>query len=139
MDMVVGLTLYLLKQGYRPGDITVLTPYLKQLANIRVGIIYISIYSIHYVCLQNRHSYAPTAYGLTFFVAAFNMGQKAALSKTVLTFADEEDEAALDALQDLEAQQAAQPQSEQKKGREEEKGLTQASARDRVRTATIDK
>jgi hypothetical protein len=37
MDMVVGLTLYLLKQGYRPGDITVLTPYLKQLANIRVG------------------------------------------------------------------------------------------------------
>lgn len=35
--MVVGLTLYLLKQGYRPGDITVLTPYLKQLANIRVG------------------------------------------------------------------------------------------------------
>jgi hypothetical protein len=66
--------------------------------------------------------------------------EKAALSKTVLTFADEEDEAALDALQDLEAQQATQPQSEQqKKGREEEKGLTQASARDRVRTATIDK
>lgn len=73
------------------------------------------------------------------FVAGILWGQKAALSKTVLTFADEEDEAALDALQDLEAQQAAQPQSEQKKGREEEKGLTQATARDRVRTATIDK
>lgn len=68
------------------------------------------------------------------------LGEKAALSKTVLTFADEEDEAALDALQDLEAQQATPPQSEQqKKGREEEKGLTQATARDRVRTATIDK
>jgi hypothetical protein len=34
--MVVGLTSYLLKQGYAPGEITVLTPYLKQLFDIRV-------------------------------------------------------------------------------------------------------
>lgn len=74
MDMVVGLTLYLLKQGYRPGDITVLTPYLKQLANIRVCTLRvdstIEIYSryiyIHTWASRTDPSYAP-AYGQTSF------------------------------------------------------------------------
>jgi len=36
--MVVALVKYLLKQGYEAGSVTVLTPYLRQLLELRVGI-----------------------------------------------------------------------------------------------------
>ena len=55
--MVTAFTCYLLKQGYQAGEITVLTPYLRQLFELR-----------------------------------------AALSKVVVTYTDERDELALEAL-----------------------------------------
>ena len=35
VDMVVGIACHFLSQGYEPGQITILTPYLGQLSEIR--------------------------------------------------------------------------------------------------------
>lgn len=98
VTMVTALTCYLLKQGYRAGEITVLTPYLRQLFELR-----------------------------------------AALSKVVVTYTDERDELALETLA-LEGEEETQGE-EGRQGAESAaspSALYRASAKDRVRMATID-
>jgi len=98
--MVTAFTCYLLKQGYQAGEITVLTPYLRQLFELR-----------------------------------------AALSKVVVTYTDERDELALEALT-LEGEK--EDDTEDGKSQRATKSaappsaLYRASAKDRVRMATID-
>lgn len=97
--MMTALTSYLLKQGYQAGEITVLTPYLRQLFELRV-----------------------------------------ALSKVVVTYTDERDELALKALT-LEDEKEDETQGEEsQRGTKSaaSSALFQASAKDRVRMATID-
>jgi hypothetical protein len=123
--MAVGLTAYLLKQGYPPGEITVLTPYLKQLSDIRA-----SGPSPSHPRTRRRlssHGPCPTPH------------PQAALSKVVLTFTDERDEAALEFLDLPEAGDGGIADGEAPAPQGPQQAITRASLRDRVRTATIDK
>ena len=92
--MVTAFTCYLLKQGYQAGEITVLTPSLRQLFELR-----------------------------------------AALSKVVVTYTDERDELALEALT-LEGEK--EDDTEDGKSQRASKSAAPPSAKDRVRMATID-
>ncbi len=50
VEMIFGFVGYMLRQGYQPGQITVITPYVGQLLKLRCACLYVCMYLCMYVC-----------------------------------------------------------------------------------------